>query len=422
MRRTAGRPRTTGPAAPAATLALVVAIVLTGCTAPDAGPGSASGAPGTAPIASAAAAAVTTNAPVFPPTAPAALALPETGQGVGAVGIAAADGSVELLGQSEPATTTPVPIASITKVITSLVVLDAHPLAPAADDGTADQGPTITLTQSDLDVTAEVEAQGQFTEPMRVGQQVSLHDALAITLLTSANNYAETAARWAFGSQEAFLAAARTWLDAHSLTATTLADASGLNPGSASTPTDLLRVASLAHANPALLAITGQSSQQQADLGTIANQNILLDEDGVDGLKTGSTGYAGFTLLTSAVVPVGSSSATLVAVVLGTPSLDARFASTRALLASARAGLSELVLAQAGQSFGGYTASSGEVVQAVARDARTATVFAGTPVTASVTLSERSSGVAGEVVGSAAFTLGATTVEVPLVLASNLKG
>jgi D-alanyl-D-alanine carboxypeptidase (penicillin-binding protein 5/6) len=406
-----------------AVIATTTALLLTACTAAEA-PTGATGTPtaGSTVTSSAAPAPAiaATNAPVFPPSAPAALDLPETG--LGAVGLASPDGTVTLLGQTDPAPTAPVPIASITKVITSLVVLDAHPLAAPADDGTPDQGPVITLGQADLDVTAEVEAQGQFTEPMYAGQQVTLHDALAITLLTSANNYAETAARWAFGSQEAYLAAARTWLDARGLTSTTLADASGLNPGSASTPADLLQIAALAHANPALLAIAGQSSMPHADLGTIANQNILLGEDGVDGLKTGSTSYAGFTLLTSAVVPVGTRSATLVSVVLGTESLDARFATTRALLASARAGLSEITLAERGQVFGSYTAASGQVVEAVATDARTAVVFAGTPVSASVTLSERTSGAAGEVVGTAAFTLGATHLEVPLALAAALRG
>jgi D-alanyl-D-alanine carboxypeptidase (penicillin-binding protein 5/6) len=366
---------------------------------------------------------VATNAPVFPTGDPAPLDLPDTG--LGAVGIAAPDGTVELLGQSEPASGTPVPIASITKVITSLVVLDAHPLADAADPG-----PVITLGQADLDITAGVVASGQFTEPMYAGQQVTLHDALAITLLTSANNYAETAARWAFGSQQEFLAAARTWLDGHGLTSTTLADASGLNPGSASTPADLVQIAALAHADPALASIAGLATMDQPDLGIIANQNILLAEaegsgiEGltVDGLKTGSTSYAGFTLLTSAVTTVGSTPVTLVAAVLGTPSLDARYASMRSLLASASAGLTEITLAQPGQSFGSYTSATGTVVEAVATDARTAVILAGTSVGASVTLAERTTAPAGEVVGSAVFSVGATQLEVPLELAGPLAG
>ncbi|NQX34462.1 D-alanyl-D-alanine carboxypeptidase family protein [Herbiconiux sp. VKM Ac-2851] len=312
---------------------LVSLTALSGC-APEPAPSTSpmTTAPATAPVTAEATATAEPTAPAPTSVDPAALVWPAQGQG--AVGLAAPDGTVQVLGQSPNAATTPVPIASITKVVTALVVLDAHPLVDADDPG-----PTITLGQADLDITAAVEAEQQFTEPMYEGQQVTLRDALAITLLTSANNYAESAARWAYGSQEGFLAAARGWLDEHGLTSTTLADASGLNPGSASTPAELLRVAALAHADPALAAVAGTASLEQADLGTIVNQNTLLGENGVDGLKTGSTSYAGFTLLTSAQRTVGTTTVTLVSVVLGTPSLDARFADTRALLASAEAAL-----------------------------------------------------------------------------------
>lgn len=371
----------------------------------------AGGAGGSDPAATTAPAAATATATAAVPEiavgAAAPLEFPAVGSG--AVGIAHDDGTVEVLGQGGENGT--VPIASITKVITSLVVLDAHPLADAADPG-----PTITLGQADLDITAEVEAEDQFTEPMYAGQQVTLRDALAITLLTSANNYAESVALWAFGSQEAYLDAARGWLSEHGLGATTLADASGLDRGSASSSADLLRVAALAHADPALASIAGTASLDQADLGTIDNQNVLLGENGVDGLKTGSTSYAGFTLLTSAVVSVGSTPVTLVAVVLGTDSLDARFADTRALLASAQAGLREVTLATAGQSFGSYALGSGEV-RAVATENATAVVFGDTPVSVSAEFRAVSEdAVSGTAVGTARFRIGTAQYDLPLTL------
>ncbi len=400
----------------------ILAAGLSGCVA---------GAPEPAATTAAPPAVATPTAPSIDPGPAAALEFPAVG--AGAVGIASADGSVEVLGQGGETGT--VPIASITKVITSLVVLDAHPLA-----GPGDPGPTITLGAADLERTEAIEATGQFVEPMFEGQQVTLHDALAITLLTSANNYAETAASWAFGSTDAYLEAARAWLAEQGLTGTTLADASGLDPGSASTTADLLRVGALAHADPALAAIAGLASYDQPDLGTIVNQNVLLGEGGVDGLKTGSTTYAGATLLTSAVVTVGSSPVTLIAVVLGTESIDARFATTRALLASAQAGLREVRLATAGQSFGSYglaatgtaspgtassdTASPGadspESADAVATADLSAVVFGDTPITTEVRLEPRTTGAAGDPTGTAAFTVGTARYEVPLALATPL--
>ncbi|MDF2443335.1 MAG: hypothetical protein JWR01_1538 [Subtercola sp.] len=403
-------------------VAAVLVVLLAGCTAGGAGAGATQTSPATASAVVGVAAVAD-----IPVGAAAALQFPEVGSG--AVGIASADGTVRMLGQGGDTGTRP--MASITKVITSLVVLSEHPLASGSASDAADPGPTITLGQADLDVTAEVEAEDQFTEPMYLGQQVTLHDALAITLLTSANNYAESVARWAFGSEDAYLAAARAWLAENGLSQTTLADASGLDPGSASSTADLLRVAALAHANPALLAIAGMSSYDQPDVGTIANQNILLGENGVDGLKTGSTSYAGFTLLTSAVVTVGAEPVTLVSVVLGTASLDARFASTRALLSSAEGGLAEVTLATAGEVFGSYTFPDGRLVEAVAPEPLSAVVFGDEAVSSTATLDDLPSdtvtngstgasatgSAAGRVVGTATFTLGGGTLSVPLALA-----
>ncbi|RFA13722.1 hypothetical protein B7R21_07765 [Subtercola boreus] len=396
-------------------VAAVVVVLVAGCSA---------GVPAATKTSAASTAVVGVAAAAeIPVGVAAALQFPESG--AGAVGIAAPDGSVRLLGQGGDTGTRP--IASITKVITALVVLSEHPLAGVGADGTADHGPTITLGQADLDITEEVEKQDQFVEPVYDGQQVTLHDALAITLLTSANNCAESVARWAFGSEDAYLAAARAWLAANGLTQTTLADASGLDPGSASSTADLLHVAALAHANPALLAIAGMATYDQPGLGTISNQNMLLGENGVDGLKTGLTSYAGFTLLTSAVVTVGSERLTLVAVVLATPSLDARFASTRALLASARAGLAEVPLAVAGQLFGTYTLPDGRVVDAVAVAPLSAIVFGDEAVTTTVALDDLPSdlvaagpgedaSVAGASVGTVSFAVGGATLTAPLAV------
>ncbi len=401
--------------------AVVVIAVIAGWVA---GAGGAGSAPTPAETTASAEATATATAAVPEIAGGTAASLEFPAVGAGAVGIAHDDGTVEVLGQGGETGT--VPIASITKVITSLVVLDAHPLADAGD-----QGPTITLGQADLDITAEVEAEDQFTEPMYAGQQVTLRDALAITLLTSANNYAESVALWAFGSQEAYLAAARAWLSEHGLGATTLADASGLDPGSASSSADLLRVAALAHADPALLSIAGTASLEQVDLGTIANQNILLGENGVDGLKTGSTSYAGFTLLTSAVVTIGATPVTLVSVVLGTESLDARFGDTRALLASAQAGLREVTLARAGQTFGSFSGGAGgadgaagggvvaSAAAAVASEDLSAVVFGDTPVGAAAEFATVPAGApAGTSAGVVRFTVGDARYEAPLVLES----
>ncbi|MFB2581229.1 hypothetical protein ACEXQD_08245 [Herbiconiux sp. P15] len=143
----AGRDRRAGGAGAVWRLAAVLAglvaigVAVSGCVA------GTPGESGTTSSAAAPSAVVSTAAPEIAPGPAAELQLPEVG--AGAVGIASADGTVEMLGQGGETGT--VPIASITKVITSLVVLSAHPLA-----GPDDQGPTLTLGQADLDTTATI--------------------------------------------------------------------------------------------------------------------------------------------------------------------------------------------------------------------------------------------------------------------------
>ncbi len=59
------------------------------------------------------------------------------------------------------------PIASITKVITALVVLDAHPV----EEGSS--GATITLTQADSDLVARYRALNGTTAPAPAGATIT---------------------------------------------------------------------------------------------------------------------------------------------------------------------------------------------------------------------------------------------------------
>ena len=80
----------------------------------------------------------------------------------------------------------PRPIASTSKLITALVVLDAHPLADADDPG-----PTITFGKADHDLYDKYYVLGAAIVEMPTGSSMSLHDALATMLIPSASNYAE---------------------------------------------------------------------------------------------------------------------------------------------------------------------------------------------------------------------------------------
>ena len=50
------------------------------------------------------------------------------------------------------------------------------------------------------------------------------HELLDLALIHSANNYAASLALWAFGSTDAYLAAARSWLTGQKLSSITITD------------------------------------------------------------------------------------------------------------------------------------------------------------------------------------------------------
>src|SRR6266542_4331985 len=97
------------------------------------------------------------------------------------------------LGGEQPAASPhehPVPIASLAKVMTALVVLKHLPL-----DGTAD-GPTLVVRDEDVMDTARRANRDESVVPVRAGERLSERQALMALLLPSANNVAVMLARY----------------------------------------------------------------------------------------------------------------------------------------------------------------------------------------------------------------------------------
>jgi D-alanyl-D-alanine carboxypeptidase (penicillin-binding protein 5/6) len=337
-----------------------------------------------------------------PDAAPAAvLALPQTGSGAVAL-----EGSDELLAQS--GATGPVPIASVTKVITALVVLDAHPLT------STDDGPSITMTAADVQLLEQTRAVDGSYELVNEGQVLSERQVLEIMLLKSANNYAETVTNWAFGSLPSYLEAARAFTAKHGLSDTTIVDASGLDPGSKSSTKDLMRVASLALSDPVLASIVSTAIDQVPVIGEIDNSNKLLGIDGIDGIKTGTTDEAGSCLLFSAEFTVEGEVKSVVGVVLGAASSQAARDSVQALLASTRAGFTRISLAQADTPVGRYTTEWGDTADIVVAEDRDALVWSNDPVTVDADAAEVVLAPDGTDVGTATFSVDDGTQSVAL--------
>jgi D-alanyl-D-alanine carboxypeptidase (penicillin-binding protein 5/6) len=226
--------------------------------------------------------------------------------GSGAVGAVGFNGVVASYGTQSAR-----PIASLTKIITALVVLQAKPLKAG------EEGPDIQFTQSDVDIYNQEIANDAAVKPVYAGTSMTERKALETMILPSAANYAIMLANWAYGSVDAYLVVANSWLKSHNLTKTTVVDTSGLMPGSVSSPGDLITIGKLALANPALASIVATKQANIPNVGIINNGNGLLGQVGINGIKTGVTSEAGVCMLFSSVVAVGKKKITIVGDLLG---------------------------------------------------------------------------------------------------------
>lgn len=348
-----------------------------------------------------------------------ALATPVAGSsaiGIGSGGTVLAGTTLGTSGSADP-----MPIASITKSITALVVLDAMPIPEGG------QGPDITITDTDAQYLADTIAVGGSWASVYPGQVLSERQVIEIMMLESANNYSLTLANWAFGSVPAYLAAADAWIADHTLGGTTVVDTSGLDPGSRSTTADLLTIGGLVLADPTLAAIVGTASEQLPQLGEVENTNTLIGSSGIDGIKTGTTDEAGRCLLFSADFEIAGQRIPLVGVVLGAASEDELHATVLALLQSAQAGFRTVDVVTAGQVLGSYTTPWGASADIVAGESLSTTVFSGATIAESSEVQTLTTAAAGTEVGTARFTvtglaLDGAELTVPLTLATELEG
>jgi D-alanyl-D-alanine carboxypeptidase (penicillin-binding protein 5/6) len=307
-----------------------------------------------------------------------------------------------------------VPIASVTKTITALVLLEKKPL------NGDEQGPNIAFTQRDVDIWNQVVGAGGSWAPVVAGTSLTEKQALEAMLLPSANNYAISLANWAFGSTDAFVKAANDWLAQKGFTGTKLVTPDGLDPGNVSTTKDLIGIGKLVLGSPALSSIVSQKSVTLPGAGAQDNTNTLLGFEGMDGIKTGNTDEAGNCLLFSAQVPVGTTKVRVIGVVLGAPTHDDLWAGVQALLTSVKAGFHEVTPVEKGQVFGTYTTAWGAASKLIATESKTFVVWSDTPIQVDLETRPLSSGFTGDILGRGTFTLNGKTESVPLALAKDV--
>ncbi|HEY1914137.1 MAG TPA: hypothetical protein VGH27_01045 [Streptosporangiaceae bacterium] len=106
---------------------------------------------------------------------------------------------------------------------------------------------------------------------------------------------------------------------AQGMTGISYTDASGLDPATTSTAADQVRLGMAAMHVPALAEIAALPTAVVPVAGVIRNTNKLLGQDGIAGLKTGSTQAAGGCVLVAAWHRTGAHNTLIVAATFGQP-------------------------------------------------------------------------------------------------------
>ncbi len=126
------------------------------------------------------------------------------------------------------------PIASITKVMTAMVVLDSLPNLQA----------TIAITDDDVDYLRGSRSR------LHVGSSLSRETALLLALMSSENRAAHALARHYPGGVSAFVAEMNRKASSLGMTRTRFEDPTGLSSNNVSTAHDLARMVAAAHRYP----------------------------------------------------------------------------------------------------------------------------------------------------------------------------
>lgn len=289
-------------------------------------------------------------------------------------------------------------IASLTKLVTVLVGLEAAPVEAGTD------GPLYTVSENDALLVDEVREQDGTFAPMPVGLQLTTRQLLELVLVPSANNYAIAYARWVFGSDEAFLAATNDWLTRNGLESLHIVDASGLSDDNLGGASDIVRLSRLALEDPLVADIVQRSVIDVPGLGEITTTNRLLGEPGVIGLKTGTV-YPESYNLAAAQRDLGSGrDLVAIAVTLDRPDAESRADDTRAVLAAAVSTIQTVSLVERGDPLGTVTTWQGDEIELVADAGAGVALVPGETASRTVELGTVLAGPRGSVVGTVHIT------------------
>lgn len=210
------------------------------------------------------------------------------------------------------------PPASITKIMTLLLVMEA------IDAGKITVDDMVTCSQH----AADMGGSQIWLEP---NEQMSVHDLLKATAVSSANDAATCLAEYVAGSEEAFVAMMNQRAQELGMKNTVFKNTNGLDAeGHLSTARDIAIMSMELLKHPKILEYTTiwMDSLRGGETQLVNTNKMIRYYDGATGLKTGTTDGAGSCLSASAT----RNGMTLIAVTLGSATSDERFYTAKKLL------------------------------------------------------------------------------------------
>jgi D-alanyl-D-alanine carboxypeptidase (penicillin-binding protein 5/6) len=197
------------------------------------------------------------------------------------------------------------PIASVTKIMTALLVVERTDLTDV-----------VTVTEA----AASGQVSGVSGLGLVAGERIRVDELLYALLLQSANDAAEALAEHVSGSVDAFVEDMNARAEELGMTRTMLTSPNGLDDTGYSSAADLVRLTRAAYRSPGFPSVVATRFHTVESLDAkpriVQNRNVLLWlYPGAIGVKTGYTSPAGFCLVGAAQ----RGDERLVAVVLGAP-------------------------------------------------------------------------------------------------------
>lgn len=236
------------------------------------------------------------------------------------------------LGSSGPQT--PLPIASVAKIMTAYVILKDHPVK------VGQSGFQVTVNATDVADYQRRLAAGELVVRVNAGEVLNEVQLLQALLVVSANNVAPILATYDAGSVPAFVAKMNATAHRLGMTRTTYAGADGVSSATVSTAGDQLKLAAAAMADPVFAHIVAMTSVNLPVAGVLANFNHAIGTGGYIGVKAGSDSLAGGCLVFANHQTVDGRPVTIVGVVLGQ---DPGHASTTVLTSAAQSAADGIV-------------------------------------------------------------------------------